>query len=79
MGPARVAALAATVLLIAAGLGLWADADWWRPAAVAGLATSLGLMIVYFDRWFLFIEAVNAALIVGILWLSWPSPAMVGT
>ena len=55
------------------------DADWWRSAAVAGLATSLGLMVVYFDRWFLFIEVVNAALIVGILWLSWSSPAMVGT
>ena len=77
-GPARAAALAATVLLIAAGLGLWAGVDWWQSAAVAGLATSLGLMIVYFDRWFLFIEAVNAGLIVGILWLSWPSRAMVG-
>ena len=77
--PARVAALAAAALLIAAGLGLWGDADWWRPVAVAGLAASLGLMVVYFDRWFLFIEAVNAALIVGILWMSWPSQAMVGT
>ena len=46
---------------------------------MAGLATSLGLMVVSFDRWFLFIEAVNTALIVGILWLSWPSPTMVGT
>lgn len=28
--------------------------------------------------WFLFIQTVNAALIVGILWLDWPSKQMVG-
>jgi hypothetical protein len=27
----------------------------------------------YANPWFLFIQAVNAALIVGIVWLDWPS------
>jgi hypothetical protein len=45
---------------------------------VVGLAVSLGLMVVYFNPWLLFIQAVNAALIVGILWLDWPSKSMVG-
>lgn len=76
--PAKVGALTAAAVLALAGLGLWAGADWWRALAVAGLATSLGLMVLYFDRWFLLIQAVNTALIVGLLWLSWPSQAMVG-
>lgn len=66
------------LVLVASGIGLWVGADWWRPAAVVGLAGSLGLMILFFHPWFLFIEAVNAALIVGLVWLDWPSPALVG-
>ena len=73
-----ILAVAAAGLLIAGGLGLWIHADWWRALAAAGLAVSLGLMIVYFTPWYLFIEPVNAGLIVGIVWLAWPSKAMVG-
>lgn len=74
---ASVAAGTAVVLVVA-GLGLWANADWWRAAAVIGLAASFLLMVVYFTPWFTFIEGVNAALIGSILWLSWPSKTMVG-
>jgi len=77
-GVALVLALAAAAALVAAGIGLWASAEWWRPVAVAGLAVSFGLMVLFFTRWFLLIQAVNAALIVGLLWLDWPSRAMVG-
>jgi hypothetical protein len=49
------------------------QAEWWRPVAVIGLAVSFALMVLYFNPWYLFIEAVNAGLIVGILWLDWPS------
>ena len=68
----------AAVLLVGAGLGLWAAAGWWRGVAVVGLVTSFSLMVVYFTPWYLFIEGVNATLIVGIAWLSWPSRTMVG-
>lgn len=71
-------AVTAAVLLVGAGLGLWGAADWWRGVAVVGLVTSFSLMVVYFTPWYLFIEGVNAALIVGIAWLTWPSKSMVG-
>lgn len=71
-------AVTAAVLLMAGGLGLWAHAGWWRSVAAIGLAASFGLMVVYFNPWYLFIEGVNAALIVGIVWLTWPSKTMVG-
>ena len=71
-------AVTAAVLLTAGGLGLWAQADWWQSVAAIGLAVSFGLMVVYFNPWYLFIEGVNAALIVGIVWLAWPSKTMVG-
>ena len=71
-------AVTAAVLLVGAGLGLWGAADWWRGVAVVGLVTSFSLMVVYFTPWYLFIEGVNAALIVGIAWLTWPSKTMVG-
>jgi hypothetical protein len=75
---AVVFAIAASALLVTAGLGLWAHADWWRAVAVVGLAASFGLMVLYFNPWYLFIETVNAGLIVGIAWLAWPSRTMVG-
>lgn len=71
-------AVTAAVLLMAGGLGLWAHAGWWRSVAAIGLAASFGLIVVYFNPWYLFIEGVNAALIVGIVWLTWPSKTMVG-
>jgi hypothetical protein len=75
---AVVLAVAAAALLVAAGLGLWMHAEWWRTIAAIGLAASLGLMIVYFDPWYVFIQAVNACLIVGLVWLTWPTRTMVG-
>jgi hypothetical protein len=77
-GVAATVAMATAAILIVAGIALWAEADWWRAAAVLGLAVSFGLMVVYFTPWFLFIEGVNAALFVSIVWLSWPSKTMVG-
>jgi hypothetical protein len=75
---ATVLAVAAAALLAAAGIGLWAHAGWWQPVAGAGLAVSFGLMVLYFHPWFGFIQVLNAGLIVAIVWLHWPSEAMVG-
>ena len=66
------------LVLMAGGLGLWAQAEWWQSVAAIGLAASFGLMVAYFNPWYLFIEGVNAALIVGIVWLAWPTKTMVG-
>lgn len=65
-------------VLVVAGIAIWVGADWWRLAAVAGLSGSFGLMVLFFNRWYLFIQAVNAALVVGLVWLDWPSASMVG-
>ncbi|NDU79708.1 hypothetical protein GWI34_45050 [Actinomadura sp. DSM 109109] len=69
---AQVLAFTAAALLVAAGIALWADAAWWQPIAVAGLGLSTVLLILYYNRWYLFILAINVALIVGIAWLGWP-------
>jgi hypothetical protein len=71
-------ALIAAALQVAAGTGLRAHADWWRTVAVLRLTVSFGLMVLYFHPWFLFIQAVNAALIVGLRWLNWPYKSMLG-
>jgi hypothetical protein len=71
-------AVVAATLLVLGGVSLWARADLWRVAAVSGLGVSFGLMVVYFNPWYLLIQGVNLALIIGIVWLTWPSKAMVG-
>jgi len=72
-------AAATAAILILGGVGLWAHADWWWAAAIIGLTASFLLMVVYFNPWFIFIQAVNVALIASIVWLDWPSKTMVGT
>ena len=42
-------AVGAAVLLVAAGVGLWTHAEWWRAVAIVGLSASLGLMAVHDD------------------------------
>jgi hypothetical protein len=59
-----VLAFAAAVLVVA-GVALWAEAGWWRPTAMVGLAVSMVLVVVYFNLSYVFIFAVNVALIVG--------------
>ena len=75
---ARVLAFAAAAVLVVAGVALLAQGGWWRPAAVVGLGVSTVLLLVYFTLWYLFILAVNLALIVGIAWLDWPATSTVG-
>ena len=39
---------------------------------------STALLLLYFGAWYLFILAVNIALIVGIVGIDWPPKATVG-
>jgi uncharacterized membrane protein YphA (DoxX/SURF4 family) len=79
---ARVLAFLAAAILVVAGIALLAQGGRWRPTAVVGLSVSTALLLLYFNRWYLFIlavnSAVNSALIVGIAWLDWPSTSTVG-
>jgi hypothetical protein len=71
-------AVVSAVLLVLAGLGLWAHAGWWRPLTVLGLGFSLSVLVLYFNPWYVFITGGNIALIAGIVWFSWPSKSMLG-
>jgi hypothetical protein len=75
---AQVLAFTAAALLVLAGIVLWVQGGWWRPTAVVGLSVSTVLLLLYFTPWYLFILAVNIALIVGIAFMDWPATTTVG-
>ena len=75
---AQVLVFVAAALLALAGIALWSHGGWWRPTAVVGLGMSTVLMLLYFTPWYLFILAVNFALIVGIAFMEWPAKTTVG-
>jgi hypothetical protein len=77
-GLAVTLAVIAAALLVVGGVGLWMEGSWWRVISVTGLAVSFLLMVLFFQTWFIPIQVINAALIVALLWLDWPSEAMVG-
>lgn len=77
-GVAVTLAAIAAVLLIVSGLGVWMGGSWWRLIAAAGLSVSFLLMTLFFHPWFIPIQVINAALVIALLWLDWPTEAMVG-
>jgi hypothetical protein len=72
-----IAAVAAAIL-VGAGVGLWANAEWWRVAAVVGAAVSLVLIVIYFNPWLTLAVFLDVGIILGILALDWPSKSTVG-
>jgi hypothetical protein len=71
-------ALAAGAAFIAAGARLWAQAKWWRAAAVTGASVSLLFFVVFFQPLILFGMALDVAVLVAVVWFEWPPKAMVG-
>jgi hypothetical protein len=77
-GLAVTLAVVAASLLVVSGIGLWMGGSWWRALAVAGLVASFLLMGLFYHPWFIPIQVINAGLIIALLWLDWPSTALVG-
>ena len=75
---AVVLAILAASVLVVGGVGLWTGGSWWRLVGVTGLAASFLLMFLFFHPWFIPIQVINAGLIIALLWLDWPSQALVG-
>lgn len=75
---AAALALAAAVLFVASGVGVWASAGWWGPVTVVGSAVSLLLIALFFNAWLTLAVALDVGVIVGVVWLDWPSSAALG-
>jgi hypothetical protein len=74
--------LVSGIMLIAAGMGLFGfiiPVAWWRVLAGVGAAVSLFLYIFYAHPFFLVGMGANLAILLILLWLKWPSVAMLGS
>lgn len=70
---------------VAAALAFWGivlPGELWRPLAIASAIVSLAGITLFFGTWPLFNTvaalAVNAAVLVSLLWLRWPPIAALG-
>jgi hypothetical protein len=85
-GPARVIGgliwVLATAGFVAVAVGLFADAPWWRPLAVASAVVSLvGLLLFWATpaaSSAFFALLFNAIVILSLWLLNWPSVAVAG-
>jgi hypothetical protein len=68
----------ALLTFLAAGIGAGFHWSWWRPAAILASVISLAVMALYWDSNMALGAAVNIGVLVGLLWLRWPTPEMVG-
>jgi hypothetical protein len=72
-----LAVIAGTLFMVGAG-GAFAQLGWWRAVVVIASIVSIGLMTLYFNPWLIAGWVLSAGLIAGIVWLAWPSDALVG-
>jgi hypothetical protein len=64
--------------LVLAGLGVWVGVGAWRVLAVAGAAVGLVLFALFWHRWLWIGTLLNAAIIVALVWASWPPASALG-
>jgi hypothetical protein len=80
---ATLVAAGAGILFVAAGVGIVAQAGWWRPVAV--LAAILSVLVIL-GTWnaaptssALFALAFDAVVLVALLIAHWPAPETLGS
>ncbi|MDQ3855587.1 MAG: hypothetical protein M3281_04240 [Chloroflexota bacterium] len=71
--PSVLLAVAAAVMYLAAGAGLFAGDEWWRTAAVAASVLSLALFALYFNPWLSLAVVIDVAIIWALVWRGWLS------
>ena len=78
----RLLWLTSGVALLAAGLGLFGvvvPGDSWRALAVVGAAASIPALLLQVHPFYLPVTILNVGIVVGLLWLRWPSVATIGS
>ena len=68
----------ALLTFLAAGIGAAFHLGRWRPMALAGAVVSLAVMALYWDPRLWMGAAVDMGVLVGLLWLRWPSTELLG-
>ena len=61
-----------------AGVGLLLQQGWWRPVGVVSAAASFLQLALYLHPWLVLGLGVDAAIIVALVWVDWPSTETLG-
>jgi uncharacterized membrane protein YphA (DoxX/SURF4 family) len=70
--------VASLLAFIAAGILLFIGVEWWRVAAVVSSLLSLLVIGLFWLPAMVIGAVVDAAVLVSLLWVEWPSPQWLG-
>jgi hypothetical protein len=70
--------VAALIVFVGTGIVLFFGAQWWRGLAVAGSLLSLLVIIFFWQPNMILGAAVDAGILVALLWVNWPTPQLLG-
>ena len=77
-----IASLAGFVVVALSFWGVFVPGNIWRPLAVVAAIVSATGIVLFLGTWPMFNTlaalGVNVAVLVAVLWLNWPSDAMLG-
>ena len=66
--------MGATLGFVAAGLalfGILVPFDWWRVPAIASAVVSLGLVVIFWNRYAIASLLINVAILVALVFANW--------
>jgi hypothetical protein len=84
LGPATLSSLGtflwvATLLaFVVTGIVLFTGVEWWRTLAVLSSLLSLLVIGLFWQPAMIIGAAVDAGILIGLLWMHWPSPQLLG-
>jgi hypothetical protein len=70
---AAALAIGCAIVLFVSGVGLFADADVWKPMAAAGALLSLALLLLFFHPWLTIGVAIDAGILASVWYAHVPS------
>lgn len=70
--------IATLIAFVVTGILLFAGVGWWRPLAVISSILSLLVIGLFWQPNMVLGAAVNAGILVALLWGHWPTPQLLG-
>ena len=68
-----------TIGFITAGAGILGSQEWWRVVAIVSSVLSVVLIVLFWHSWFVVGLALDAAILIALVWVNWPSADAVGS
>ncbi|MFC1998522.1 hypothetical protein ACFLVR_02630 [Chloroflexota bacterium] len=67
-----------SIIIMGAGIAVFASQGWWRPLAIAMAVVSIVLLALFWHKWLVVGPVLDMAILVSLIFFKWPSASTIG-